>query len=164
MYFALCVVSVYLSRSLPGSVLRGPILSLGSWSVMLKLPLFWLLPAMALCMALFRLYNVRYTMTSKGLESRVGVLWTSQHISRVRFEDIVGIETRQTLLERFLNVGDIEIGTAATGGIELVFEGVASPFEVMKIIQSERDQVRTVQGKAGSESRPSVNRNAVPVH
>jgi uncharacterized membrane protein YdbT with pleckstrin-like domain len=59
---------------------------------------------------------------------------------KVRYEDIVGIETKQTLLERMLNVGDILIGTAATGGVEIQLEGISSPFTVQQVIQDERSR------------------------
>ena len=58
----------------------------------------------------------------------------------MRFDDIRSAETDQTILERLLNVGDVEVGTAATSEIEIVFAGVAAPQEVQDMIQRERDR------------------------
>ena len=138
-YVVLSIAAVVLSRELPGSVLRGHILTVRNYDIFMDLPLFCLVSASVLCIALFRLYNVRYLMDESGVECRLGVLWTSQTMFRVRSEDIVGLETKQTLFERFLDIGDVLIGTAATGGIEITLSGVGAPFEVIKMIQNERN-------------------------
>jgi hypothetical protein len=43
------------------------------------------------------------------------------------------------LLDRILNVGDLQIGTAATSGVEMVLSGIAAPYEVQDMMQKERD-------------------------
>ncbi|RIL10055.1 MAG: hypothetical protein DCC75_05150 [Proteobacteria bacterium] len=51
----------------------------------------------------------------------------------------------------------MEMGTAATSGLEMVFEGVASPKEVQRLIQSERDaRQRMAQER---EAAPGSNDN-----
>jgi len=135
-----CLLAVELSKAFPGSVIGGNLFSLSLSTVVLKLPLFGLLPISIWFFLLFKIYNVRYSADSRGLESVLGVLSLNQRIIRVRYEDIRSIETDQTLLERLLDVGDVEIGTAATAGIELNLEGVATPKEVQDMIQAERDK------------------------
>jgi len=135
----LAVASVVLSQLFPWSVLTAPIGSIGGYQVSLSLPLFWLLPLMGFFEVAFRIYNVRYLIDARGIEARIGILSLNQSITRIRFEDIRSIETHQTLLERILNVGLIEMGTAASAGVELVFRGVARPKEVQDMLQRERD-------------------------
>jgi len=139
LFFVLSAASVVLSRRFPGSIISGELFTIGGTSITLKLPLFWLLPLMALGSAFYRVYNVRYSVDSQGIESRIGVLSLNQITTRIRFEDIRSIETEQTLIERLLDVGLVAMGTAASSGLEMTFEGIAAPREVQNMIQNERD-------------------------
>lgn len=131
--------AVILSRAFPQSVLNEMIPIWGSRTLIVSLPLFWLLPAVVLGSAILKIYNVRYSIDHHGIESRVGVLSFRQTTTRIRFEDIRSIETHQTIVERVLDVGTLEMGTAASEGLEMVFHGIGSPVEVQRLIQSERD-------------------------
>jgi uncharacterized membrane protein YdbT with pleckstrin-like domain len=143
-FVVLSVVSIFLTHLFPESVIEGKLLTLGSRTLMFALPLFWLLPVCGAGNIIFRIYNVRYVIDSRGIEAKVGILAMNQRITRVRFEDIRSVETEQTMLERILNIGDVEIGTAATGDIEIIFQGIAAPTEVQDMIQSERDRRHTL--------------------
>lgn len=137
---ASCAVSVFLSLKFPGSVIRGELLTLGSRTVYLSLPLFWLVPFGIYLELLYRIYNVRYAMDPRFLEARLGVLSLSQNIVRVRYDDIRGVETDQTVLGRALDFGDVQVGTAATAGMEIVMRGIGAPREVREVIERERDR------------------------
>ena len=139
-FLVLCVVSVVASNYLPESVIRGKLFNIGDQTLYLTLPIFWLLPFGSIVGLLLRIYDVLYTVDAKGIQARVGILSLHQRVIRVRYEDIRTVETEQTLLERFLDVGDVEIATAATGSVEIVLEGVAAPHEVRKMVQAERDR------------------------
>jgi uncharacterized membrane protein YdbT with pleckstrin-like domain len=138
-FIILTITSIYLSYELPGSIISGELFSIGGYALELRFPLFWLFPFGTLFLAVFRIYNVRYTVDERGIETRVGVLWTHQNIVRIRYEDILSIETTQSLLDRFLCIGNVWVGTAATGGTEIVMQGIGAPFEVQEMIQGERD-------------------------
>lgn len=138
-FAVLCVVSYYLTQYFPGSIITGSLFSLFGYTLYLSLPLFWFMPLLAAGNAFFRVYNVRFLIDNRGIKSQTGILALRQRITRIRFEDIRSIETEQSILDRMLNIGDVEIGTAATGGIEIVFQGVAAPLEVQIMIQTERD-------------------------
>lgn len=134
-------LSVTLSQKFPKSVIHGELVPWGTETLYLSLPLFWLIPAYFLSLALYRIYDVRYTATSTGIEERRGVISISQQIRRIRYEDIRSIEIKQTLLARFLNIGNLEIGTAATSAVEVILEGIAAPHEVQEMILKERGNV-----------------------
>lgn len=141
MFFCiLCVASVILSEKFPGSIITGELISIGDTTSYLSLPLFSLLPFAALVDIIVRIYNVRYTVDTRGVQARVGILSLRQRIIRVRYEDIRSVETDQTILERMFGIGRIEIATAATGDIEIEFLGIAAPSEVREMIQNERDR------------------------
>jgi uncharacterized membrane protein YdbT with pleckstrin-like domain len=139
-FFIACVLCIVLSRQFPGSVMTGSLISWGSWKLMLSLPLYWLIPAITLMMAVIRIYDVRYIVDGSGIETRVGILSVHQRVTRIRFEDIRSAETEQSITERMLDIGDVFIGTAAQAGIEIALEGIASPESVQDMIHKERDR------------------------
>lgn len=133
--------------------MTGTLFQIGQSEVVLVLPLWWLLPLGILGSLVWRIYNVRYVIDSKGIECREGILSLNLRSTRIAYEDVRSIETEQTLFGRFLDFGDILIGTAATGGIEIWFEGIGSPKEVQEIIQTERER-RQEQRSTKSEEAP----------
>ena len=139
LFFVFSILCVVLSKMYPGTVITGRLITIGDTTVLLSLPLLWFAPALVLGSAIMRIYNVRYSIDERGIEARVGVISFNQNITRIRFEDIRSIETDQNLVQRLLNIGMVEMGTAATGAMELVFDGVASPTAIQEMIQSERD-------------------------
>lgn len=152
------LASMALSWKLPGSIVHGRVVSIGAHTVELSLPLFWIVPLILLCLAVLRIYNVRYVIDSRGLESRVGILGFQQRVVRVRFTDIRSAEIEQTILGRMLNIGDVEVGTAGTGDLEIVFAGVSAPNEVQDMIQREKDRALEIlkQSDEPGEDRESA--------
>jgi uncharacterized membrane protein YdbT with pleckstrin-like domain len=107
---------------------------------MMTLPLFALMPLIAFGDLISRIYDVRFTLSAEGIEARVGIVSLKQTVTRIRFEDIRLIEIDQSLLERFLDVGNVLIGTAATDSIEVYMEGMVAPAEIQRMVQAERDK------------------------
>ncbi len=139
LFLVFCILSLFLTAEFPGSVIKGKLFDIGNSAMMLDLPLWWFIPFGALIRLVFRIYNVRYSVDSRGVEARVGILALHQRVTRVRYEDIRSIELEQSILERILDVGSLEISTAATGTVEIIFQGVAAPHEVQDMLQRERD-------------------------
>lgn len=136
----LCIASIVLSRYFPGSIIHGRLLTIGHTRVNLGLPLFWLFPLFALLELIFRIYNVRFEVNTRFIEARTGRLSFHQRLVRIRYEDIRGVETDQSLFERFLDIGTVSVGSAATDGMEVQMSGICAPLEVQEMIQSERDK------------------------
>ena len=147
-FFILCIASVVVSQQFPQTVIRGELFRLGGFRVNLSLPAMWLMPASALIYMVLRIYNVRYLADSRGLEAIYGIFSLNQKIARIRYEDIRSVETEQTIVGRMLDVGDVEIGTAATAGVEVVLGGIGAPREVQEMIQAERDKRQRAQQRA----------------
>lgn len=153
----LCLLSVILSRKIPGSVIEGELFSMGSHTLYLSLPLFFLLPMFSLIHILLKIYDVQYIFDRRGIRATVGRLSINQRIHTARFEDIRSIEPDQTILERFLDIGNVEIGTSATAKIEIILEGVEAPHEIVQMIQGERDRrARESQENNTEESTEKV--------
>lgn len=139
LFFIFSPVAIILSSKFPLSVIHGELISLFGAKIFLDLPLLGLVPLGFVAVAAYRIYNVRYALDSRFIESRQGILSFRQSITRVRYEDVRSLESDQTLLGRLLDVGSVQIGTAASGQIEIVLSGIASPTEVQERIQRERD-------------------------
>ena len=164
LFFLLSAASVYLTRLFPSSVIRGPLFPLGGEMLYLRLPLLWFLPAAALSTALLRIYDVRYVLDGDGIEARTGIISLNQQVTRLRYEDIRSVEFKQSIWERLLDIGEIEIGTAATSGIEIILHGAASPSEVQNLILRERDRRqalarRPVEKQESEKLEPSPDPN-----
>lgn len=156
LFFILSAISVVLSRQYPDTVITGKLFTLAGKTFWLSLPLFWLAPFFALMELAVRIYNVRFKVDGRGIEAQSGILSFSTSITRVRYEDIRSIETDQSLIGRFLDVGDVLIGTAATSGIEIAFHGVEAPREIQEMIQRERDR------RLSSSRPPPVKKREEP--
>lgn len=147
------VLAIFLTNTFPGSVIVGRLFTIGGYTLVLALPLWWFIPFVTLMNSIIRIYDVRFVIDNRGIESRVGILSLQRGLIRLRYEDIRSIRLEQTLLERLLDIGDVEISTAATGGVEIVFQGIAAPEEVQDMLQRERD---SRQKRAGQGNQRSI--------
>ncbi|MBN8547982.1 MAG: PH domain-containing protein [Deltaproteobacteria bacterium] len=145
--FVLCIAAVALSHHFPSSTIRGELFTLGETRIDLNLPLFALMPVVALGDLLARIYDVLYVLDGQGIEAREGIISLNQRIITLRYEDVRMVEFDQSLIERFLDVGTLQVGTAASSEVELEMKGVAAPREIQQMIQSERDKRRITDPK-----------------
>lgn len=75
-------------------------------------------------------------VTNKRTIIRRGLL--SKTTNEVLHRDIRHLQVKQSLLQRLFRVGDIGVSSAAQSGIEIVFLGLANPYEVKAIIDRHR--------------------------
>ena len=83
------------------------------------------------------LKTTAFVVTDKRVVAKTGVF--SVNMSEVRIEDIRGVNLRQSLWQRIIGAGTVFIGTAATGGAEIVMNGVVSPKQVVASVNAQRD-------------------------
>lgn len=76
----------------------------------------------------------RYVITDSALYRQTG--WLSDNVKRVPVDNLQSIEYRQSILERILNFGSIEVSTAGTDGVELFFDSVTSPKKVHRRVNN----------------------------
>ena len=146
------VAAPFLSFYFPGSIIAGKMFSIGGTSYWLDLPLFWLVPACALFLAVLKIYNARYIIDEDGVESRDGILSLKQTIVRFRHEDIRSVETDQTILDRMLDTGTLYISTAATGDAESTMSGIRSPKKVQSLLQGIREARLKIKSQEFAEN------------
>jgi uncharacterized membrane protein YdbT with pleckstrin-like domain len=70
----------------------------------------------------------RYLIDGEIIESREGVI--ARKVRSIRVRDLRNINVNQTLMQRILNVGDVEFSSAGGSGIEVTFRGVSDPLQV----------------------------------
>lgn len=153
-FIVMSILAVTLTRIFPWSIIDGELFQIGETSYRMALPLFWLIPLITIGSAIFRIYNVRYTINQRGIEFEKGLLELRIKLTRVWFEDIRTVQKNQTIIERFLDIGSIHMGTAATGTLEITLKGIAAPEEVLEMIQRERDnRQKTAQTSSNSSQQ-----------
>ena len=79
-----------------------------------------------------------YVVTNKRVVAKVG--WLNVKQSEVRIDDIRAVNLKLDLWQRIIGTGDITIGTAATGGAEIVMVGIGNPSHVVEAINAQREQ------------------------
>jgi uncharacterized membrane protein YdbT with pleckstrin-like domain len=84
-----------------------------------------------------------YTITNRRLHIKRGIV--SRDIQETRLERVQNVNYQQSVLQRMLQIGDVDFDTAAGDDYNFVFAGVADPSEVV-----ERVDRATHSGAAGS--------------
>jgi uncharacterized membrane protein YdbT with pleckstrin-like domain len=74
--------------------------------------------------------TVHYTITTRRLHIKRGVI--SREIQETRLERVQNVNYDQSVLQRLLQVGDVDFDTAAGDDYNFVFAGVANPDEVVE--------------------------------
>jgi uncharacterized membrane protein YdbT with pleckstrin-like domain len=139
-----CLATIVFSKQYPQSIISGEIWRFGEHSYYINFPLFSLIPFFALIFSSWRVFDAEYNIDHRGIQSTNGLLSTRKSIKRVRYEDIRLVQVNQTILGRIFDFGNVEIGTAAVEGIEIVLEDIVHPAGVQNLIQTERDKRKKV--------------------
>ncbi len=92
-----------------------------------------------------------YTITDRRLHIKRGII--SRTIQETRLERVQNVNYQQTVVQRMLQVGDVDFDTAAGDDYNFVFGGVAEPADVVHMV----DQATGVAPRDGvSDSAPTV--------
>jgi uncharacterized membrane protein YdbT with pleckstrin-like domain len=75
-----------------------------------------------------------YTITDRRLHIKRGIV--SRTIQETRLERVQNVNYHQTVLQRVLQVGDVDFDTAAGDDYNFVFSGVAEPADVVHMVDS----------------------------
>ena len=103
----------------------------------LLIPLFLI----GVVMILYAYINIKttcYVVTNRRVVVKTGLLSIRQ--SEIRVVDIRGVNLQRGLWQRMIGTGNITIGTAATGGAEIVMIGIGNPNHVVEAINAQRGQ------------------------
>jgi uncharacterized membrane protein YdbT with pleckstrin-like domain len=75
-----------------------------------------------------------YTITDRRLHIKRGIV--SRTIQETRLERVQNVNYHQTVMQRVLQVGDVDFDTAAGDDYNFVFAGVAEPADVVHMVDS----------------------------
>ncbi len=110
-----------------------------------------------------------YTITDRRLHIKRGIV--SRTIQETRLERVQNVNYSQTVVQRMLQVGDVDFDTAAGDDYNFVFNGVADPGDVVHMVdqatQRRRDRgprrpARAGRRRAGTARLSGARRRAVP--
>lgn len=85
-------------------------------------------------------YLTEYRIDKQKIIKRSGLLSIKK--TEIWISDIRGVSSSQSIFEKMLSVGHIEIGTAATSGVELTLESVLNPDSIVQLINDFRSSNR----------------------
>src|SRR3954451_13274717 len=106
----------------------------------LAVGLFLLIEALVLAAGFIRRFATVYTITTQRLRIKRGII--ARHVQQTDIERVQNVNTHQSVLERFLQVGTVDFDTAGTGDSDFKFAGVEDPEEVVAAVdRAQRDPV-----------------------
>jgi uncharacterized membrane protein YdbT with pleckstrin-like domain len=73
-----------------------------------------------------------YRITDRRLNIKRGIV--SREVQETRLERVQNVNFNQGVLERILQIGDVDFDTAGSGDYSFVFAGVAQPEDVVKSV------------------------------
>ncbi len=86
--------------------------------------------AIVVLAGLIKRITVHYTITTRRLHIKRGII--SREIQETRLERVQNVNYEQSVLQRMLQVGDVDFDTAAGDDFNFIFVGVADPAEVVE--------------------------------
>lgn len=93
-----------------------------------------LLSAYFVLKALLVKYMQRYFIGPKGIEARLGIISIAE--TRIEYIHIRGVILKQSIIERLLGYGSIEVATSGTDGSEIKFTDIADPSQIQNILKT----------------------------
>lgn len=135
---AVVLVSLVVTVEYPGSV---HVLSIGDdWLV--PLPLGLLLCAVVVIRPIFLMYDSRLELNCHHLHWHSGRMSLRNRNVNYTFEDLLGVEVDQTIIDRLLGVGALKVGTAVVDKRSIVLQGVSNPTRWAEVIAARIDAAR----------------------
>jgi len=94
-----------------------------------------------------RMFTV-YTITTQRLRIQTGIV--ARHVQQTRIERVQNVNTDQGILERMLQVGDVDFDTAGTTDSDFRFDGVSNPEKVVIAVdRAQREHSLSVEHAGG---------------
>ena len=94
---------------------------------------------LVLLYVLIERFKCIYLVTSYRAQCRTGIL--SRDRSEIDIVDIRDLSVHQTLWQRMLGTGDVELSSAGRPGAEVVFKGIKRPQEVIDLVHDRKLEI-----------------------
>ncbi|MBA2764413.1 MAG: PH domain-containing protein [Thermoleophilaceae bacterium] len=95
---------------------------------------------LVLAVGFVKRYATTYTVTNRRLNIRRGLI--ARKVQETRLERVQNVNYSQSVLQRMLQVGDVDFDTAAGDDYNFIFAGVSEPEEVVERV----DQATGISG------------------
>jgi len=112
--------------------------------------------AIVVLVGLIKRITVHYTITTRRLHIKRGII--SREIQETRLERVQNVNYDQSMLQRILQVGDVDFDTAAGDDYNFTFAGVADPDEVVERV----DRATHAAGPSGLGDQPTAPQPGEP--
>jgi uncharacterized membrane protein YdbT with pleckstrin-like domain len=89
-----------------------------------------------------------YTITDRRLHIKRGII--SREVQETRLERVQNVNYNQSVIQRLLQIGDVDFDTAAGDDYNFVFSGVADPADVIHMVDRATGAA-SPDGLAGAE-------------
>lgn len=129
----------YYIKGLIGALVGGAI-GYALDGIGLAIGVFLLIIALVLVAGFIRRFATVYTITTQRLRIKHGVV--ARSVQQTDIERVQNVNTKQSILERMLQVGTVDFDTAGSSDYDFSFAGVEEPEEVVAAV--DRAQKRTV--------------------
>jgi uncharacterized membrane protein YdbT with pleckstrin-like domain len=106
--------------------------------------------ALTILIGFIRRVATSYTITDRRLHIKRGIV--SRTIQETRLERVQNVNYHQTVMQRMLQVGDVDFDTAAGDDYNFVFAGVSEPADVVHMV----DQATHIGGDGVGDARPAA--------
>ena len=107
-----------------------------------KTSFYWyislVIPSIAFLIAAWKHASLRLYVYPDRIALQTGIL--SKQRKTVACVDVRVIDTRQTLFQRIVGIGDLLIGSAGTGDYEVVALGIPKPTEIKDLIVQQKQE------------------------
>jgi uncharacterized membrane protein YdbT with pleckstrin-like domain len=137
------VISLYAQGALAGLVLGA--IAWFAVSSGVGVAVFVACVGIAFLIGMIRRIFIRFTITDQRLRIQRGIV--SRHVQQTRIDRVQNVNTRQSVVERLLQVGTVDFDTAGTDDASFVFNGVNDPTEVIAAV----DKAQRAQAAAQRE-------------
>jgi len=125
-FFPIFTISLFLKDSNMSSLYDFPwSINLISWLGILSISYFSFRIA-------YTYMNYRYVIGENRIETIEGII--SRNISSIQYRHVLSVDIDQTVLERFIDVGNIQLATAGTSEAEVVIKRILNPSKIQKMI------------------------------
>jgi uncharacterized membrane protein YdbT with pleckstrin-like domain len=117
--------------------------------------------ALTVLVGFIRRVATTYRITDRRLNIKRGII--SREVQETRLERVQNVNFNQGIIERILQIGDVDFDTAGSGDYDFVFAGVAQPEDVVK--QVDRAVAASAAGSHGlgePQAGPATAQTQVP--
>ncbi|MCF7821801.1 MAG: PH domain-containing protein [Mariprofundaceae bacterium] len=104
-----------------------------------------LLASLLILAIIYNRYTWQFRISNDDVQSRHGIITCIEEQS-ISLKGVRDIQVKQTIIQRMVDVGDVEFTTAGDSNAKMVFAGIKSPFSL-------RDKVLRQQSKKAKKTK-----------